>query len=183
MSPPLDLEPELRRAYQLFFTGQTEAAQMAFETLQRHYPNCPDIWNGLGLIAEEKTDLSAALDLYQHALQHAPDEPEYHNNLALLRQKRQEPRLALWHFQKVWELQPGPHSRWNLIQALLSTPSLSHSLDLCQQLLWQDPTDFKLHQLLRTGAQPTSRSAQLVSAAFPQTSPLGDHQLLSRLLA
>ncbi len=134
---------------------------MAFETLQRHYPNCPDIWNGLGLIAEEKTDLSAALDLYQHALQHAPDEPEYHNNLALLRQKRQEPRLALWHFQKVWELQPGPHSRWNLIQALLSTPSLSHNLDLCQQLLWQDPTDFKLHQLLLEQAR--SQQADLLN--------------------
>jgi protein O-GlcNAc transferase len=143
-----DLPNSLKQAYELLFGGQTQLAQVRFELLHNQHPEHPDVWNGLGLLAEQGGDLQMAQSHYQEALRLNPNEPEYHNNLALLLQSQGQDMLALAHFEKLFELQPDSRSAFNLSQVYMRLGHNQKANETLKTALWREPEAIYLHQQL-----------------------------------
>lgn len=143
-----DPQSRLKEAYHQLFQGHSQQAEVLFRALAAQYPQHPDVWNGLGLLAEQQGQGEQALKHYQTALDLNASEPEYHNNLALLLQSRGEDAAALAHFEALYQLLPDYRSAFNLSQAYQRLGAGSKALELAQTAIWQAPEAVFLHQYL-----------------------------------
>lgn len=153
-----DSQALLKEAYHQLFSGQPQDAESLFQTLAVQCPQHPDVWNGLGLLAEQQGQGEQALQYYLKALDLNASEPEYHNNLALLLQSRGDDAAALSHFEALYQLQPDYRSAFNLSQAYQRLGNGDKALELAQKAVWQAPEAIFLHQYLYELYQ--SQSAQ-----------------------
>lgn len=157
------LQVQLEAAYHLLFTGNKAAASQALSQLHQQAPQHPDVWNGLGLLAEQEGQLEQARQYYLQALALNPEEAEYHNNLALVAEKMGDLETALAAFEQVWRLQADVRSAFNLAQAYRRIGQSLRAQTICQEALWNNPFCLYLHQLLFQLAQSSEIRQDLIN--------------------
>jgi Tfp pilus assembly protein PilF len=110
---------ELRRGYQHLEAGDLERAEVAFAHALEFHPDLPEAWNGAGVVAERRGDLSTARARFERAAR-APDFAEARVNLGVVALEAGRPDAAEEHLRAALAVDPDlAVARLDLARALL----------------------------------------------------------------
>ena len=113
--PTVTHEQAFNIAMEHHAAGRLAEAEAIYRQLLGIYPNNPDIWHLLGVLAQQAGHLDEALRLIQKAIAANPGSFAYHNNLGLLLTKIGRREEAVAAFQNAIRLHPeGPEPYYNL---------------------------------------------------------------------
>ena len=123
--------------------GRISEAEDIYRQLLAIYPQNPDLWQLLGVIAHQSGRLEEALDLIQRAIGANPNASPYYNNLGLLLNKLGRREEAVTAFRKAIQLQPEvAESHYNLGITLCELGRPSEAVEVYQTALGLHPGHF-----------------------------------------
>ncbi len=113
--PTVTHEQAFNIAMEHHAAGRLAEADAIYRQLLAIYPNNPDIWHLLGVLAQQNGNLDEALSLIQKAIAANPGSFAYHNNLGLLLTKIGRREEAISAFQSAIRLHPeGAEPYYNM---------------------------------------------------------------------
>jgi predicted O-linked N-acetylglucosamine transferase (SPINDLY family) len=120
--------------------GRISEAEGIYRQLLAIYPQNPDLWQLLGVIAHQSGRLEEALNLLQRAIEANPNAAPYYNNLGLLLNKLGRREEAVTAFRKAIQLQPEvAESHYNLGITLCELGRPSEAVEVYQTALRLHP--------------------------------------------
>ncbi len=120
--------------------GRLAEAEAIYRQLLAIYPNNPDIWHLLGVLAQQAGNLDGALHLIQQAIAANPGSFAYHNNLGLLLTKLGRREEAVAAFQNAIRLHPsGAEPLYNMGITLSELGRAEESIGAYQAALQRNP--------------------------------------------
>ena len=120
--------------------GRAAEAEAIYRQLLAVYPQNPDLWQLLGVIAHQSGRLDEALALIQRAIAANPGAFAYHNNLGLLLTKLGRREEAVAAFQNAIRLQPDvAESHYNLGITLCEMRRAAEAVEAYQAALKLQP--------------------------------------------
>jgi Tfp pilus assembly protein PilF len=128
------------QAFEHHQAGRLARAEELYRQVLRLDPHQADALNLLGTIAIQTRQPEAAIDYIRRALAMVPTEPEYHATMAAAAQAAGEVRAAIHHYREALRLKPAALGlQAHLGDALLEAGSLDEGLQVCLDVLRQDP--------------------------------------------
>lgn len=120
--------------------GRIGEAEDIYQQLLAAYPQNPDLWHLLGVVAHQSGRLEEGLNLIQRAIAANPAAFQYYNNLGLLLNKLGRREDAVAAFQKAIQLQPDvAESYYNLGITLCESGRAAESVEAYQTALRLHP--------------------------------------------
>ena len=136
---PRDVAARLALAALYLEVGRSVDGLRQFEAAAEIEPNDPDVLRGLGQALAVNLQNDRAQEVFQLLLRTRPDDWIAHANMALLLAER-EPRAALAHAQRAFELQPDDfRTRMNLAAALAVNQRLDEAIGRYREALGMLP--------------------------------------------
>lgn len=138
--PTVSHEQAFNLAMDHHAAGRLAEAEGIYRQLLAIYPNNPDIWHLLGVLAQQAGHLDEALRLIQQAIAANPGSFAYHNNLGLLLTKLGRREEAVAAFQNAIRLNPsGAEPQYNMGITLSELGRAEESIGAYQAALQRNP--------------------------------------------
>lgn len=166
------LADQLGQAMQLARSGRLDDAETVLQRVLASNPRHPDALQLLGMIARQRGDQAAAVQLFRQSLEAQPHQPHVLNNLGNALAALADHAGAAEAYRQALALQPGyEDARINLALALISSGAPSEAAALLGPLLRAQPMLARAWAVL----------GQSFAASGDQTQAIGAYRSALRL--
>ena len=167
-NPSSNPPPEgIRAAYDHLLRGDLVTALTACQRLLVAFPGSADAWNLAGLLAAQRSELSAAVRFYRQAVSLDPGFVEAHNNQGAALSALGRAGEALACFQQALEVRPGDRAAFdNLLLAALCVPELPPAEVAALHRRWGQSVEAQVAPLVLPASRDRGESARPLKVGY-----------------
>lgn len=168
---------EVHALFNLYNTGQLQAAESSAKALLKQYPGALVVYNVLGVALEGQGKLEEAVQYYRKALLMNPSISEIHFNLGSVLSQLGRDDEAVASYQRAIKISPGlAVAHFNLATLLQKKSLLDEAVRHYRQAVVIEPGFFEAYGAMGTAMQQQGHLDDAI-ACYRQALAISDHAL------